>query len=525
MKKTPPSRILLLGALGGSLFAATPKALAANWYVSPTGSNSAAGTSASPLKTIAYALGTKAQAGDTVYLMDGTFAEGNLVISKPISLLNATGAAPKIQSPTDSLHRPSLSINLSSAANLVTIRGIRFMDGILNSGVGGAVTLSATTSANFLSCVFTGYQNPSGNGGAVVNNGTATFQNCTFNGNSTTNRGGAIYSTGSTSVVGSTFNQNQSGEGGAIYGGAGGTLTCLASTFDTNSCTGGGGAISNAGTMAATNCQFTNNTGYHGGAVSTSTAIQVSFCTFTLNKSSSYSGALDGDIGGNTRVSNSILWGDSPNETSTNMTFKFSDVPKGIGGLDSTDFSTDPLFKDPVHGNFQLQTGSPCIGAALPSPTITTDITGRARYAKTAMGAFESPFWTAMSHADDGSGAIRILWTLSSGAFRISPVGGTGISTACAGKNAYLLAIAPNGDSYVLLEDTKGNFMIWDVKAGAPTQIFSAAVPANAKPQSLSVRSDGKITALWLNPFGQAQMWIINPTGGGYSTVTYLAPN
>jgi hypothetical protein len=56
-----------------ALFASSGQALAAAYFVSPTGDDSAAGTSAAPWKTLQKAAG-KVAAGDTVTVADGTYA-------------------------------------------------------------------------------------------------------------------------------------------------------------------------------------------------------------------------------------------------------------------------------------------------------------------------------------------------------------------------------------------------------------------------------------------------------------------
>ena len=70
MKKTSPIRLFFLALLPLSLEAVS----AANYYVSPMGRDSYAGTLASPLATITNAY-NKAVAGDTIYLRGGTYRQ------------------------------------------------------------------------------------------------------------------------------------------------------------------------------------------------------------------------------------------------------------------------------------------------------------------------------------------------------------------------------------------------------------------------------------------------------------------
>jgi hypothetical protein len=82
-----------------SVLVATP-ALAANYYVSPSGSDSNAGTQAAPWKTINYA-DTRVIAGDTVHLLPGTYTgcittHANGTASAPITYISDTRYSAKI---------------------------------------------------------------------------------------------------------------------------------------------------------------------------------------------------------------------------------------------------------------------------------------------------------------------------------------------------------------------------------------------------------------------------------------------
>jgi hypothetical protein len=62
-------------------------------------------------------------------------------------------------------------------------------------------------------------------------------------------------------------------------------------------------------------------------------------------------------------IVNSILWGNGgPESFETNTSVRYSSVMGGWAGEGNIDL--DPLFVDPGSGNYALQLGSPCIGAA-----------------------------------------------------------------------------------------------------------------------------------------------------------------
>src|ERR1700710_2991899 len=74
MKRKLMAAVLAVGTAGVIIVAAAGSASAASaYYVSPTGSDSAAGTQAAPWKTIAHAQSVVA-AGDTVYFRAGTYS-------------------------------------------------------------------------------------------------------------------------------------------------------------------------------------------------------------------------------------------------------------------------------------------------------------------------------------------------------------------------------------------------------------------------------------------------------------------
>jgi len=110
---------------------------AATYYVAPTGNNSNPGTENKPFRTIAYAVSTMV-AGDTTYVMDGTYNEGVIRFQRsgtqaaPIKLLNYSGHAPKIvfNDPT-ATHRILIehASGHNKAIGWITIEGFELTNG------------------------------------------------------------------------------------------------------------------------------------------------------------------------------------------------------------------------------------------------------------------------------------------------------------------------------------------------------------------------------------------------------------
>lgn len=110
---------------------------AATYYVAPTGNNNNPGTESKPFRTIAHAVDTML-AGDTTYVMDGTYNEGVIRFKRsgtkatPIKLLNYPEHSPKIAFiDPDAIHR--ILIQHASGPNVaigwITIGGLELTNG------------------------------------------------------------------------------------------------------------------------------------------------------------------------------------------------------------------------------------------------------------------------------------------------------------------------------------------------------------------------------------------------------------
>jgi predicted outer membrane repeat protein len=236
-------------------------------YISPTGSDTTGdGTNTNPYATIQNGINNLATGG-TLHLQNGTYTgTGNyaITINKNITIIGDD--------------QTNTIINAAKAGNIFTI----------NSGI--TVTINNITLSNATVTTI--------DGGAILNSGTLSVNNCTFT-NNTAKQGGAINNAGTINISDSNFTNNIAKNAGAILNK--GTITFLSGcNFSYNSIQGSssgkGGAIYNAGTIGTiNNCNFITNTAiFYGGAICNydiGKITSVNDCTFT-NNTASYGGAF-----------------------------------------------------------------------------------------------------------------------------------------------------------------------------------------------------------------------------------------
>jgi hypothetical protein len=184
----------------------------ATYYVAPSGGTDGAGNTGAigdPFATLAYALNTRAAAGDTILLNDGVHnvAAGHVLSEQPASTITIAAVNAGAASLTSDSGAGGYVVNLNTCKNL-TFSGIVFTGGtaqwtvFLNSagvenliftnctftngaasGKAFAVLSKTVAGLTFTSCTFTctgaaiGFY---GNGAAATSATDWTFTNCTF---------------------------------------------------------------------------------------------------------------------------------------------------------------------------------------------------------------------------------------------------------------------------------------------------------------------------------------------------------
>jgi CSLREA domain-containing protein len=204
---------------------------------------------------------------------------------------------------TSALPNISDALTIDGADHTIALDGNHAVRGLV---VGWAVPVTVThlTIQNGLADTVIGVTTKAG--GGILNLGTLTVTNSSFNGNSATDRGGGIFNNGALNVTNSTLFSNTAGsDGSGIYNQ--GTLNATNSTLFSNTAGSYGGGIENSGSSAIltmTNSTLSGNsaTDYGSGLDNTS-----AIATF-------YNTLVSGNGGGGTDcASDGILTADGYN--------------------------------------------------------------------------------------------------------------------------------------------------------------------------------------------------------------------
>ena len=358
-----------------------------------------------------------------------------------------------------SQNRDGAGVRMSGA--LGTIRNVVFA-GCESAGRGGAVWIGGSSGSDFIyieNCTFD-ENRAAGSGGAIYSSLQMSIASCDFDSNVSETSGGAVYaqasgfsfiddsrffgntvdeaaqtnglagalyvgdagSFGLLRVTDTNFIRNFAGQVGAVYVGTSGTVELLGCGFYSNSADPSGSVNSASSLFYATSsstarlvidtCLFSGNEGF--GIATTIFNLAFNSELYITNTSvvnNTSEGAISAgymDLGGITRIYNTILWGNDAdngvgqnNNFFTNPTSDIEVYRSIIGQLGmnapvppgSNLSDEDPLFVNPVGGNgvpgdlddnLTLMAGSPAIDAGnslAVHPNVFFDFYGASRFA------------------------------------------------------------------------------------------------------------------------------------------------
>ena len=237
-------------------------------------------------------------------------------------------------------------------------------------------------------------------GGLFANatNGEITLTNNTISGNSSDfgGGGGGVYASGTTvTLTNNTISGNSSDFGGGVYA-SGTTVTLTNNTISGNSSGFGGGGVYAGitnGTMTLTNNTITGNSSdYSGGGVYAESYHGITLTNNTImeNSSSNNGGGVLISLYENTSIAsiyNNVIWYNTADSEGKDLYInndRNGDFLPSIVNLFNNDFdqsaagtfiklpfpidpsnlvNADPLFVDPLNGDYHLTATSPCINA------------------------------------------------------------------------------------------------------------------------------------------------------------------
>lgn len=309
-----------------------------------------------------------ADAGDTVAVAPGTYAEAIDFKGKAITVVGASAQTTMIDA--SGISSSVVLFHTGEGPDSV-LRGFRLTGGTGHPTIGHG----------------------SASGGGILCVGSApTLEDLVVSQNSAIH-GGGLYMFGGASptVLDCTFEGNTAVDGGGVYARSDCAPTLRDCTIRGNHATGWGGGINlNASSDAQVErCLIVGNSADDKGGASTmqfDCNPSFRFCTIANNSAGHsigggalflYGGPDSPPKPNFPEIADSIVWGNTPTEFfvwdsgSGNVTVSYSDVTVSTPGIGN--ISTDPLFANPGAGDYSLTPQSPCIDAADPQSPLDPD--------------------------------------------------------------------------------------------------------------------------------------------------------
>jgi hypothetical protein len=237
------------------------------------------------------------------------------------------------------------------------------------------------------------------NGGAVYNQGTATFTNCNITSSSAQHDGGGLYNQGTATFTGCTISGNSAkGDGGGLDNQ--GTVTFTDCTISGNQAQGHGGGLYNQGTATITDTTVSgNSSGIDNGAGLAIFGGKVTLMNTIV--AGNLAGYVASDIGGPHNVASSSAYNLIGTGGSGSLKNAINGNEVGISnpGLAPLGNYGGPTLTMP------LLSGSPAIGKGTSIKGITTDQRGMPLGTSVDIGAFQDESGLVVNTTVDGAGS------------------------------------------------------------------------------------------------------------------------
>jgi hypothetical protein len=247
-------------------------------------------------------------------------------------------------------------LELSNTGEAETITGPKAGVTVSGGGLSRVFQVDAGVTASFSGLTLGGGKT-NGNGGGLLNSGTATLTGCTISGNSAAS-GGGVFNSGTAALTNCTVSGNSAsgfgGDGGGVFNSGTATLTGCTISGNSGPHYGHGAGLFNSGKAALTNSTVSGNSAPYGGGLWNNGAITLGSSTVSGN-SSNFGGALD-NFGA---------------ATFTNCTISRNSAGVNGGGLDNLLFATAALTNCTISGNSTAGSGGGLFNYYFATATLT----------------------------------------------------------------------------------------------------------------------------------------------------------
>ncbi len=213
-----------------------------------------------------------------------------------------------------------------------------------------------------------------------------TLEGCEILDNSASRGGGIGAFVAHVGLAGSSIQGNEARIGGGLYLAYSGALIVRTSMLH-NRATVMGGAVSGlSGSIDIVQSVVAGNEAPNVGGIN-GASIDMERCTVTDNDG----GGLGIGSGKVAELSNSVVWGNSPNDVNVvtvpgvgggRLTARYSAIGGDTSVAGDGNLNADPLFRDPANGDYRLRRESPCIDTGDPASPLDPDSS------RADMGAF-----------------------------------------------------------------------------------------------------------------------------------------
>ena len=252
-------------------------------------------------------------------------------------------------------------------------------DCVITGNKGSGIECLSSSSPTIANCVIKNNTAMYG-GGISCSEGSPTISNSVISENTATVSGGGVrffYCT-SPIIIGCTISSNTGGGAGGIdsYHSSPIIRDCV---INDNKVSGGAGGVGfHMSSATVTNCVISSNEAQDcAGLIAVGSATNIVNCTIRNNRASARGGGICAN--GSVTATNSILWGNTPDEILTglggSMNATYCDIESGFTGEGNID--ANPLFF--TLSDHHLSSVSPCLDAGISEGAPDRDIDGDPR--------------------------------------------------------------------------------------------------------------------------------------------------